>query len=71
MYVARLKKFSFQKMYSLDLPLQEVDSYRFLVVLCESAFAISLDHARFAHSTVAHDHHLCTNPDGIRQSRKC
>ena len=48
-----------KKRYLLDLPFQEVDSYRFLVILRESAFAISLDHARFAHSTIAHDHHLC------------
>ncbi|KAJ8879821.1 hypothetical protein PR048_020429, partial [Dryococelus australis] len=45
-------------MYSLDLPLEEVNADSFLVVLGEGAFAVSLDHAGLAHSAVTHDHHL-------------
>ena len=46
---------------SLFLPemlLEEVDADGLLVVVGEDAAAVSLDHARLAHSPVPHDHHL-------------
>ncbi len=43
---------------SRDVFLQKVDSDGLLVVPGEDALAVSLDHARFAHSSVSHNHHL-------------
>ena len=38
--------------------LEKVDSDGLLVALGEDAAAVALDHARLAHRTVPHDHHL-------------
>ena len=40
---------------------KEIHSDRLLVVPCEDAFAISLNHGGFSHGTVAHDNDLETN----------
>ena len=54
--------------YVLDDPLEEVDTDGLLVVPREEALAEALNHARLAHSTVAHDHHLnTTNPSRQNQ----
>ena len=38
--------------------LQKIDSDGLLVVLCEDALAVALDHAGFAHGAVADDNNL-------------
>ena len=51
----------FLLIFALFLPevfLEEVDADGLLVVLGEDALAVALDHARLAHRTVPHDHHL-------------
>ena len=45
-------------LYSLDHPFQKIDSDGFLVLLGEGAPTVALDHAGFAHSSIADDHHL-------------